>query len=344
MIIRDDPPALGTWHHTLLVAVAVTGSLFVFRFCSCNIDSVPRPPQRRYLGLLNEGNSCYINSVLFALASILHRSHRPITFWNLFQIHQRASSSASCFSKTLIELLEELNLVQSETRNLSVSQRLSIQHTGRQHDAHEFLSALLQTLNQTSMPIWSLKAARQVNTLLPWDSLTMQVVGCPICISKGLVPMRLEICSIHTVCGSNNSLVDALSPSTEILKDHKRDVDHCKFLVEHGDFASIKLTATVRWPVLLFVHRAQIDRSMSIPVVLKLKRSIPCIFSSSHICKYKLCAAVVHQSSHFFTVRRLPDSDRWLYCSDTTVVEVDNPLLYLNRAYILFYESFVQVQ
>lgn len=58
--------------------------------------------------------------------------------------------------------------------------------------------------------------------------------------------------------------------------------------------------------------------------------------------KYQLSGVVEHMggegSGHYVTYKRMRENERWLYCSDETVREIDEHVVRGREAFLLLYE------
>lgn len=325
----------------------------------------PRDP-RRYPGIANVGNSCYLNSVLQALAAVqaqlqieqLARTRCVLELWSVL-----AALNAPCSAHPL----SAAALISAMGGSLS----------SEQQDAHEMLQAILAllsnhrtrlraNLHSLSQPrasarslaspanVYPQPAAGMAHAdLAPWEGMLVTSVRCLACGStsrstQGAVFSVLTLPAEDTL---EHALCRFLAP--EIIADYHCQGGGCGGGGKRGCCA--KTTCVARWPEVLLIHIQRIavalgvlhkdDRPVSFPLSMAdWPQGVRAAAPSQPSPLYDLAAVVEHHgaisSGHYTAFRRVLDGAggaRWLYCSDATVADVGLGGLCAARPYLLVY-------
>lgn len=312
---------------------------------------------RCYPGIRNAGNSCYLNSIIQALASL----QLPLLPQTPFNAHLL----------TLLSALNTPNIGPLDASHLVAAMGGVLNR--EQQDAHELLQALLSVLGKsvrrTSVPhSFSLESAAPLRNhliyprsaspphgmaeaALPWEGWQAHCIRCLACGDQSGSGTRLHTFSMLVVPPAR-TLEAAFRES--LRPDPLQD-----YLCECGRRGcSAKFSTITRWPAILIVHvqrtrvaghtLAKNDDFMQFP-------SRMCAWSQDcnilggaeiHRPSYELVSIVQHSgalgSGHYTAFRRVIEEGnrcRWLHCSDSAVQEVPLEVVLSAQAYILFYQS-----
>lgn len=326
-----------------------------------NRPSTNRAPRlllkrKRYPGIQNVGNSCYLNSILQALASVHGQLHIVPT---------------SPFTTLLDNLLSRLNVSQTGTINPSdLIKAMGGSLNNEQQDAHELLQALLSVLakntpissppsamitsthpNGNIYPPRELNSVNAINALMPWEGLQVSCVKCGSCGRVSDAGRRMTTFSILPIPPSTNlesSVAAALAP--DLLSDYQCNCGHRN--------SSVKMNNIVRWPTILLLHVERLGVSsgmmtkdcewLQFPVRIRAWRQPQHLLGLGDATRpeYELAAVVEHHGGigggHYTAFRRIIEANercRWLHCSDGSVSEVSLEEVLSAQAYLLFYIS-----
>lgn len=289
-------------------------------------------------GLINVGNSCYLNSIIQLLAAAEQ------TISDHFD-------TCGLIGNELSKLISRINLgLQADKRGFKPLDFIK-SFTGKagfsyeQQDAHEFLLALLN-LNSTSntlkkslsMSISDVKDGMdhcfQVKT--PFTGVMMNELICLPCATKRkprhISSLKIEPFSCVTLTSCHSKTLNEAVYQQFCVPEKFSD-----YMNAGCGFGAINQKNPLLFPDLLFLHISLLSESFQ-------KSSENCEIVeelSGPGYRYKLLGLIVHygptgHAGHFVCFRRF-GADKWIECDDSSVkiVEIDQVLK--QKAYILLY-------
>ena len=298
----------------------------------------------RYPGLRNAGNSCYLNCILQAMASV----HQCL---GLELLHQ--SALVSSLSDILMALnMPRIGVLSCDKLVEAMGGRLNSQ----QQDAHELLQALLSVLSKHQSTSSAVKSTQSIYPLqlqpvlrpssLPWEGMQCFRVRCSACgtTSSGTHTHAFSMLTLPPAGTLDLAFQCAYAPV--YLTDYQ-----CGSCSKWG--YSFKQESIIRWPTILIIHIQRIVAANGIvckeqdPVVFGLElagwRQSRRAFCDPNRPGYELAAVIEHQgglnSGHYVAYRQVVEGSqtRWLFCSDSCVRAVSAEQVLSAQAYILFY-------
>ncbi|GMH31372.1 hypothetical protein Nepgr_033215 [Nepenthes gracilis] len=305
----------------------------------------------RPCGLINCGNSCYVNVVLQCLAFT-----PPLTAYLLQGLH-----SKSCIEKECCFTCEFERLILASKEGGSplspigiISQIRKIgSHLvdGREEDAHEFLRYAIESMQ--SICLRKAGASRssvleeETNLIgLTFGGCLRSKVRCMRCHGKSARNERMMDLTVE-VDGDIETLEEALGQftGTELLDgDNKYECGRCK----SKEKAKKKLTILEAPNVLTIALKrfqsgnfGKLNKSVQFPEILDLAPYMKGASDKSPI--YRLYGVVVHLdilnstfSGHYVCyVRNV--QNKWFKIDDSSVKPVDQQRVLIEGAYMLFY-------
>ncbi|XP_036032904.1 ubiquitin carboxyl-terminal hydrolase 17-like protein 6 [Onychomys torridus] len=298
-------------------------------------------PEGMGAGLLNTGNTCYLNA---ALQCLTHTP--PLANYMLSREH----SGSCCHQGDCTMCAMETHVTQSLHHSGDVmqpSKKLTATfHKGKQEDAHEFLMFTLNTMHESC-----LRGSKHSETPSQASSLIHELFGgtcrsqikCLSCrgTSHSVNPfldMPLDIHAAQTV----NQALEALVKPEELSGENAYHCDHCQEKVPASKTLTIETASQV---LLLVLNRfctftgGKDDRNVSYPEYLNLRpyMSQP----EGGPLWYALYAVLVHAGvtchcGHYFSYVRAGNG-KWYRMDDSQVDGCDVTSVLSQPAYVLFY-------
>lgn len=185
--------------------------------------------ERYTTGLLNAGNFCYINSDIQALASL------PATFSYLTNFGYLCTSDGAALapvSSSLFYFVQELNRQVTKRTTISpeplitaIEQTYKSRMSRRQHDAHELLHLLLETLQKEYVSLTrKIRSNNDLETVLnfPYEGTLVDEIVCGNCHNRTEKASKYLVLSVVVPSKSRATLADLLSETTlpEYINDY----------------------------------------------------------------------------------------------------------------------------
>ena len=284
-------------------------------------------------GLINMGNTCYVNSILQALSSL------PNFCTDLFARQDNVSTLAKSFQR-MLSLRERRSSPLDPSSFLKVLEQKisSIKaadfHINTQQDAAEMLEYLLPQLFGTSS-----------NTEDTLDITFKTCYSCSNCHQGPEREERLQILQIP-VSGSIEKSIQKLLESEILAEENPRFCDLCTSwqpaIIDYSivDCSRYLILHLKRFSVFEDNFCKDINKVVCVPDIL----SVP-VKVGEDVCfhkKYTLVATINHSGTldrgHYTSFVKSQFSAKWYHCNDKAVVEVDQRHLNNETSYILFYQ------
>ncbi|KAJ4976270.1 hypothetical protein NE237_001376 [Protea cynaroides] len=325
------------------------------------------------LGLKNLGNTCYLNSVLQCLTYTA-----PLANFCLKNQHSSLCDSTSvadrkrdcpfCVLEKRIVRSLSIDLPLDAPSKIQSCLRIFAEHFrfGRQEDAHEFLSYVINACHNTCLRLKKLQQqqCRKENEFCNGasaggggGSIVKEIFGGALqsqvkCLSCETESNKTdEIMDISLDLFQSNSLKDAMQRffQPELLDgSNKYQCEKCKKLVPARKQMSI-----LKAPNILVIqlkrfegiHGGKIDRPIAFDDVLVLS-SYMCKASQDPCPEYNLFGTIVHsgysqESGHYYAY--IKDAiGRWYCCNDSHVSLSTLQEVLSEKVYILFFSRINQ--
>ncbi len=269
-----------------------------------------------YPGLLNIGNSCYMNSVLQLLASSVE--------FRTFLDRLHSNISRAC--RKLISQLNASSLKIIDPREF-LYDAFGASFPTEQQDAHEFLLVLIGQLSKSHHVIQPslFGAVFCMDRLSPFEGIYICVIDCKNCQNRS--SLKLNVFSVLSLdCADTVEMALRHWSDPEMLEGYR--CNRCN-LVDH----SLKANHIIRHPQIFIIHLNRIRMTMT-GQLYKDDRMI----KSQCLPNYHLKAAVEHSGSishgHYVAFRRISQTS-WQKISDSES-EIYNRVT--QRPYLLLYE------
>jgi ubiquitin carboxyl-terminal hydrolase 36/42 len=333
-------------------------SLFAYR-----ISLQPfRSTRERGLGLVNRGNTCYMNATLQALLHLPPLSHALLAL-DVDQLYGKFGAQPAHKFDAIGEMkrlaIRSLSggkhahdLAVSPTAfmaDLKSYARTLVKY--RQEDAHEFLRFLLDAMQYCCL-------VRAPKSLKPFDPLRETTVvhkifggklrsrvQCGRCQYNSdtfdtILDLSLDIRNLRS--NTLSSALENFTETDELRGSEKYKCEKCKMSVN-----ATKRFTIHEAPVVLTVHLKRftltgqkISRPIGFSEELTLTKHV--MSEGMAPVKYRLCAIVHHQgggpnSGHYVASVRGTSGDRWYEMNDSHVSPLRGAPVNAPTAYILFY-------
>lgn len=318
----------------------------------------PKDATERGVGLINKGNTCYMNSTLQALLHLPPLSHALLTF-DESQLYGRMGGKPVHKFDGLGEMAKLAERVLTRRgggtptapiafiANLKLYARTLSKF--RQEDAHEFLRFLLESMQQCCL-------IRAPKSMKPTDSLRETTIIHKIFGGKLRSRVQCQRCKhnsdtfdpildLSLDLRKSSSVHEALErfTSVDVLTGSERyKCEKCKKAVDATKGFTIHEP-----PLVLTIHLKRftlsgqkINRQINYPDSLILTRGMLSEGLAPHY--YKLRSVVHHHgnspnSGHYVASVRGKDSNRWYEMNDSSVYPTRGQPVNMHDAYILFY-------
>uniref|UniRef100_A0A7N1A373 ubiquitinyl hydrolase 1 n=1 Tax=Kalanchoe fedtschenkoi TaxID=63787 RepID=A0A7N1A373_KALFE len=301
------------------------------------------------LGLTNQGNTCYLNSVLQCLTYTPHLSNFCINHLHTFNCDialggNKKHDCPFCILEKRIARSLSTGVSLNSPAKINNCLRIFADHfqSGRQEDAHEFLRCVIDACHNTCLRIKKLSPKR--GDFLNDKIVVKEVFGgvlhqvkCLACGNESNKVDEIMDISLDVVCSSSvkGALHEFFLPEA-LDGDNKYKCENCKSFVSVRKQMSILQAPNV--------------------LVIQLRRFEGIFFFmlSSFICKanmdqnrhYKLFGTIVHsgdssKSAHYYVY--VKDAiGRWYCCNDYFVTFSSLQEVLSKKVYILFFSCMNQ--
>lgn len=340
-----------------------------YGFKSAEVDLFPKERLTPFLkwskirsigpGLINMGNTCFLNSVLQCLFYTT-----PLAELLLSKEHSkrcRASRDEFCGLCVLERLMHKVHRQnESVLRPIELVSRIKAvgKHfrPGRQEDSHEFLRLFIETMQKASLgsnETVKLDPRSKETTAIHriFGGYLQSTVTCSSCrhVSRTFdqfLDLSLDVNKSETL----GSAFKVFTTPELLSKGNRYKCEACHRLVEaHKQFTIYKtpeiLTLQLkRFSVNPFTGQTnKLNRSVSFPEHLNIAEWISDKNSSGEACQYRLYGVIVHEghscnSGHYHAFVR-NSTDVWYSMNDCSVHQVSLDTVLRQRAYILFYQK-----
>ncbi|XP_036451947.1 ubiquitin carboxyl-terminal hydrolase 47 [Colossoma macropomum] len=296
-----------------------------FRYSAVNRDAQASHGAKQYNGLINQGSTCYLNTVL----QCLYMTEDFRTAVQSFKPGPQHSSQRNAdLLLQLQKLFEELNKVNATTKGITKS--LSIMNVHEQQDAVEYYQKILKSIGLQVSQVFEGKMSN--NSKCPEEHIYEE--KCPF------ITIPLAIDSGHDEVYNVKEGLEAFFKPSQLDEDNWLYCDQCDKKTETETWNEIE-----EFPTVLTLHLKRFDFDymqmkhvknhcpMEIPLTLQLKDY-----------EYDLYAVVNHSGDrsggHYNAVIKSFEDDQW-YCFDDSFVTKDSvdTLQKSRLAYLLMYRQ-----
>lgn len=341
-----------------------------FGFKNAEIDLFPKSRLEPFLkwskirsigpGLINMGNTCFLNSVLQCLFYTT-----PLAEFLLSKEHSkrcRAGRDEFCGLCVLERLMQKVHLQGEQVlRPIELVSRIKAigKHfrPGRQEDAHEFLRLFIETMQKASLAgsnseTLKLDPRSKETTVIHriFGGYLQSTVTCSSCrhVSRTFdqfLDLSLDVNKSETL----QSAFKVFTTPELLSKGNRYKCEACHRLVEARKQFTLYKTPEIltiqlkRFSVNPFTGQAnKLNRSVSFPENLKISEWIS-DSDSGEDCQYRLYGVIVHEghscnSGHYHAFVR-NSTNIWYSMNDCSVHQVSLDTVLRQRAYILFYQK-----
>lgn len=320
-------------------------------------------------GLINMGNTCFLNSVLQCLFYTC-----PLAEYLLAREHSKRCKTPReefcglCVLERLIQKVHQPQQRNGESviRPIELVSRIKAvgKHfrPGRQEDSHEFLRLFIDTLQRASLggsgvDIKALDARSKETTMIHrvFGGYLQSTVTCSSCKHVSRTFDQFLDLSLDVNKSENISSAFKVFTTPELLsKGNRYKCESCHRLVDaHKQFSIYKtpeiLTIQLkRFSVNPFTGQMnKLNRPVNFPESLNISEWIS-DKGSNESGQYRLYGVIVHEghscnSGHYHAFVR-NSNDIWYSMNDCSVHQVSLDTVLRQRAYILFYQKVSEIK
>ena len=303
--------------------------------------------QDKYIGLYNQGNTCYLNSLLQTLFMTPQFRSIILNFDYNSKIHV---DKKDCIPYQLSKLFARLQLKfrnSEDTKNLTKSFQWFHNEENEQNDIQELIHILFDALNNS-----------EINFLFQGEM--ENVIKCTECNNKSI--HKESFIDLSIPVKFNKKIIDSLNKSfeqffsIELLKDDNMyQCDKCNKKVIGEKYCSINKLPKI---LILALNRFEYDYIHQMKKKINTKFDFPDKITEINNMKinYNLYSIIVHCGSamggHYYSLIKSFEDNKWYKFDDNFVFEISNfeefksqicgndSNLNDNTCYILFYKDF----
>ncbi|XP_034413564.1 putative ubiquitin carboxyl-terminal hydrolase 50 [Cyclopterus lumpus] len=302
------------------MALWANGRKFIYKIVSS--------PAKTYHGLVNQGSTCYLNSVLQVL-------FMTEDFREAVKRHTCDHSGPTHIDLHLTSLFEDLKAYDGYT--FKITRKLCIDNVYEQRDAAEFFEKILGLTSREASQIFH-------------GEQTQKTI-CSMCSTETGSDgpfWNLTLALVNSYCGDYSVVAG--------IEDYFRDSYFSGENQMYCDVCQAKSDATIKWEIKVSsrgfdaaAERFEFDYRYMAYVKTNCFVKVPCTLQIPENQTYELYAVVDHfgdlRFGHYTATIKPQDSESWYYFNDERVTlldylpfQVDN-FIRSSSAYLLFYRK-----
>ena len=310
--------------------------------------SANHPTKGRMVGLLNIGNTCYMNSIMQCLNSVTSLAEYFKNDEYCRDIDPR-SKHGGIFAREVGGAVKLMNRGRGPVSLHELKAAAGKLHHpfkgSMQQDSHEFLLLMLNWLHEdlggdviSLSPMGNIKTSK-LDSLL--QGTNQYSIICSACQYKSVSFEPFTVMSL-SLPSSGRCTVEGLLKNAYQTSYVNYNCPHCNI---HGE--CIRRSEIWKLPSVLILHLKRFDNSsrkkgneIEFPLV-KLKLSEYVVQGVSGVASFNLCSITNHYGTltagHYTSLCRSVDGSAWYKCDDQNVTKTRMSGV-SGAAYILFYE------
>ncbi len=299
-------------------------------------------------GLLNVGQSCFLNSILFCLASIPEFSEK---------LKRTIEDNFFQKSDLLTETFQLLTQISSGkfkvVSPLQVKEILGKSHPyllrNQQEDAQELFLNFISTLNSEVVSQLSTPGLENLQQSFITDMFRgqlRQIIECDQCFFRSEQDESFFDLSLPMQTAGKSSLIDSLClySAPELLNFECPDCTSKNSITKKTNISKIPEVLVLSFKRFSSDEgsRQKISSCIDFPTMINFHQLLGI---NNETQNYKLVAISNHKGSleegHYFSTCFCPRINKWCLCNDVTVLPFKETELHMfgKTAYVLFYQS-----